>query len=214
MNASKIRAAVADIAADTDPTRKAAKLVSLCSALFRERGVELVVVGGSAIELLTEGAYASGDVDLCRLTPAPLPLRERQQIMGQLGAQGGPRSWQVAGAFVDLLGPLESLARTPLRRLQGAYGVIQVAQPEELLIERVLVSVYPQPYTPARDCAKKLAAVALGGAMEFDWREVRRLASLPEYRILPKCKELVREVAYELKTKSPLDSNERGHELG
>jgi hypothetical protein len=208
MNAKKIRVAVADIAADTDPTRKAAKLASLCSALFRERGVELVVVGGSAIELLTEGAYASGDVDLCRLTPAVLSVRERQEIMGQLGAQGGPRSWQVAGAFVDLLGSLESLARTPLRKLQGAYGVIQVAQPEELLVERVLVSVYPQPHPPARECAKKLAAVALGGAMQFDWKEVRRLATLREYRILPTCKALVREVAHELETKSPLDSNE------
>jgi hypothetical protein len=135
-------------------------------------------------------------------------LRERQEIMGQLGAQGGPRSWQVAAAFVDLLGSLESLARTPLRKLQGAYGVIQVAQPEELLVERVLVSVYPQPHPPARECAKKLAAVALGGAMQFDWKEVRRLATLREYRILPTCKALVREVAHELETKSPLDSNE------
>jgi hypothetical protein len=207
MNARKIKAAVADISADTDPTRKAAKLASLCSALFRERGVELVVVGGSAIELLTEGAYTSGDVDLCRLRPAPLPLRERQEIMGQLGAKGGPRSWQVAGGFVDLLGPLESLARTPLRKLQGAFGVIQLAQPEELLVERVLVSIYPQPHPPARDCAKKLAAVALGGAMELDWKEVRRLASRPEYGILAACKALVREVANELKTKSPLDPN-------
>ena len=207
MNARKIKAAVADISADTDPTRKAAKLASLCSALFRERGVELVVVGGSAIELLTEGAYTSGDVDLCRLTPAPLPLRERQEIMGQLGAEGGPRSWQVAGGFVDLLGPLESLARTPLRKLQGAFGVIQLAQPEELLVERVLVSIYPQPHPPARDCAKKLAAVVLGGAMELDWKEVRRLASRPEYGILTACKALVREVANELKTKSPLDPN-------
>ena len=163
MIAKKVRAEVADIAADTDPTRKAAKMASLCSALFRERGIELVVVGGSAIELLTEGAYTSGDLDLCRLTPAALPLRERQEIMGQLGAQGGPRSWQVAGLFVDLLGPLETLARTPLRKLQGAYGVIQVAQPEELLVERVLVSVYPQAHPPARDCAKKLAAVPLAG---------------------------------------------------
>jgi hypothetical protein len=207
MNARNIKAAVADISADTDPTRKAAKLASLCSALFRERGIELVVVGGSAIELLTEGAYTSGDVDLCRLTPAALPLRERQEIMGQLGAQGGPRSWQVAGAFVDLLGPLESLARTPLRKLQGAYGVIQVAQPEELLVERVLVSIYPQSHPPARDCAKKLAAVALGGAMELDWKEVSRLASRPEYGILLACKALVREVANELEIKSPLDSN-------
>ena len=30
MNAKKVRAAVADISADTDPTRKAAKLASLC----------------------------------------------------------------------------------------------------------------------------------------------------------------------------------------
>ena len=58
MNAEKARAAVADISADADPTRKAAKLASLCSALFRERGVELVVVGGSAIEL----NWRSGDL--------------------------------------------------------------------------------------------------------------------------------------------------------
>jgi hypothetical protein len=208
MNAKKVRAAVADISADTDPTRKAAKLASLCSALFREQGFELVVVGGSAIELLTEGAYTSGDLDLCRLNPAALPLRERQEIMGRLGAQGGPRSWQVAGLFVDLLGMLETLARTPLRKLQGAYGVIQVVQPEELLVERVLVSVYPQAYPSARECAKKLAAVAIGGALEVDWEEVRRLASRPEYGILPECKALVREVANELETQSPLDPHD------
>jgi hypothetical protein len=206
MKAEKLRAALADIAADGDPTRKTAKLASLCSALFRERGVELVVVGGSAIELLTDGAYTSGDLDLCYLKPAALPLRERQEIMGELGARGGPRSWQVGGMFVDVLGPLESLARTPLRRLRGASGMIQVIQPEVLLVERVLVSVYPQPYAPARQCAKKLAAVALSGAMELDWKEVGRLAGEPEYRILRECKAVVREVANELKTKSPLDS--------
>jgi len=205
MNAKKVRAAVADISADTDPTRKAAKLASLCSALFREHEIELVVVGGSAIELLTEGAYTSGDLDLCRLSPAALPLRERQQIMGELGAQGGPRSWQVAGMFVDLLGTLESLARTPLRKLEGPYGIIQIVQPEELLVERVLVSVYPQSHPPARECAKMLAAVALKGQVPMDWKEVRRLAGRPEYRILGVCKALVREVANELKLKSPLD---------
>jgi len=206
MLARKLKDALVDISADADPTRKAAKLASLCSALFRERGTELVVVGGSAIELLTEGAYTSGDLDLCSLGPATLSLRERQEIMGELGARGGPRSWEVAGLFVDLLGPLETLARTPLRKLKGTYGVVRVVQPEELLVERVLVSVYPQPYAPARRCAKKLAAVALGGAMELDWKEVRRLAGRAEYRILSECKALVREVANELKIKSPLDS--------
>ena len=200
-----LKAAVADVAADTDATRKAAKLASLCSALFRARGTELVVVGGSAIELLTDGAYASGDLDLCSLTSPTIPLRVRQEIMGQLGAQGGPRSWEVAGLFVDLLGPLETMARTPLRKLKGAYGIIHIVQPEELLVERVLVSVYPQAYVPARECAKKMLAVALGGAMDLDWKEVSRLASRAEYGILPECKALLREVANELKIKSPLD---------
>jgi hypothetical protein len=167
----------------------------------------LVVVGGSAIELLTEGAYTSGDLDCCLLKPKAVPLRQRQQIMGQLQGQGGPRSWQVAGQFVDLLGPLESLARTPLRKLAGPYGLVQIVQPEELLVERILVSVYPQQSVPARQCARKLAAVALGGALDLDWGEVQRLARRPEYRILPECKKVVDEIANELKVRSPFHSH-------
>src|SRR5580698_1859610 len=104
MEARKIKAALADVTTEKDPTIKSLKLASLCSALWAERGVELVVVGGSAIEILTEGAYASGDLDMCHATKATLPIRERQEIMGLLGAKGGPRNWQVAGMFVDVLG--------------------------------------------------------------------------------------------------------------
>src|SRR6267154_2205769 len=204
MNRHEIAAALTDITTEKDPTLRMLKLASLCSAVCRKRMVEVVVVGGSAIELLTDGAYVSGDLDLCLTNPATLTLRSRQQLMGELGAQGGPRSWQVGGLFVDLLGPLEVLARTPLRSFEGPYGIVRVVQPEELLVERILVSVYPQPYSPARDCARKLVAVSLGGALELDWAEVRRLALSPEYRTLAECRRLVKEVARELKTKSPL----------
>jgi len=207
MDPQAIKEAVADISSEQDPTVKSLKLASLCSALWRERGVELVVVGGSAIELLTEGAYTSGDVDLCHSTAATLPIRDRQEVMGQLGAKGGPRSWEVAGSYVDLLGPVESFARTPYRSVQGPYGKVLIMKPEDLLVERVLVSVYPQPHSAALDCARELAVVALGGALEIDWKEVRRVACLPEYRNLPECIALVREIANELKIKSPLDSD-------
>ena len=110
MDASKIKTALADISSEQDPTLKSLKLASLCSALWGERGVELVVVGGSAIELLTEGAYASGDLDLCHAKGATLPIRERQEVMGLLGAEGGPRNWKVGGVYVDFLGPVESFA--------------------------------------------------------------------------------------------------------
>jgi len=207
MDASIIKSALADVTAEQDPTIKSLKMASLCSALWAERGVELVVVGGSAIEILTEGAYASGDLDMCHATNASLPVRERQEVMGLLGAQGGPRNWQVAGMFVDVLGPVESFARTPYRRVRAPYGDVLLMKPEDLLVERVLVSVYPGENLAARDCAKKLIAMILDGSIPVDWAEVRRLANLPEYRNVAECVKLVKEVADELKIKSPLHSD-------
>src|SRR6266487_3935639 len=166
MDPQIIKKARADILTEKDPTLKSLKLASLCSALWAEHGVELIVVGGSAIEFLTEGACVSGDLDMCHATRATLPIRLRQEVMGQLQAKGGPRNWEVAGMFLDLLGPVESFARTPYRRLQGPYGEVMVTKPEDLLVERVLVSVYPEPNPAARDCAMKLVGVALGGALE------------------------------------------------
>ncbi len=207
MDAKKIKSALADITAEQDPTIKSLKMASLCSAVWLERGVELVVVGGSAIEILTEGAYASGDLDMCHINKATLPIRERQEIMGWLGAKGGPRNWQVAGMFVDVLGPAESFARTPYRRVQGPFGEVQVMKAEDLLVERVLISVYPGENSTARECARELAVVALAGAVSMNWDEVLRVASLPEYRNFSECKTLVNEVANELKIKSPFDSD-------
>ena len=135
MDGKKIHAALADISAEQDPTLKSAKLASLCSALWGERGVELIVVGGSAIEILTEGAYASGDLDMCHANKATLPVAERKEVMGLLDAKGGPRNWQVAGMYLDLLGPVESFARTPYRRVEAPYGSILLMKPEDLLVE-------------------------------------------------------------------------------
>jgi hypothetical protein len=207
MEAKKIKSALVNIAAEQDPTIKSLKMASLCSALWMERNVELVVVGGSAIEILTEGAYASGDLDMCHINKATLPIRERQEIMGLLGAKGGPRNWQVAGMYVDVLGPVESFARTPYRRVQGPFGEVQVMKAEDLLVERVLISVYPGENLTARKCARELAVVALAGAVSMNWVEVLRIANLPEYRNVKECETLVNEVAHELKIKSPFDSN-------
>ena len=142
MTPDEIQRALGDISAETDPTLKQLKLASLVSAIFRERGIELIVVGGSAIEFYTEGAYASGDLDLCLISPPRLDIRTRQELMGQLGARGGPRNWQVAGQFLDILGQVETLARTPFAELEAPFGPVRLLSAEDLLVERVLVSVY------------------------------------------------------------------------
>jgi hypothetical protein len=141
---------------------------------------------------------------MCYTGSLGVTLRQRQEIMGLLGAKGGPRSWQVAGMYFDLLGPAETFARTPYRRVQAPYGDVLIMKPEDLLVERVLVSVSPGENLAARDCAKAFIAVALREELEMDWTEVRRLASLPEYRNLPECEKLVQEVADELQLKNPL----------
>jgi hypothetical protein len=152
MDSEKIKSALADVTAEQDPTLKSAKLASLCSALWLERGVELVVVG----------------------------------------------------MYLDLLGPVESFARTPYRRVEAPYGSILLMKPEDLLVERVLMTFYLGESQTARDCAKKFISVILTGGVAVNWNEVRRLANLPEYRNLPQCVQLVKEVAGELKIKSPL----------
>jgi hypothetical protein len=205
MNDETIAAALGDIGGESDPTLKNLKLASLVSAVFRERGVELVLVGGSAIEFYTDGAYVSGDVDLCLLTPPRLDVPTRQRLMARLSGVGGPRNWQVAGAYVDILGELETSAQTPLQEQDGPYGRFKIVQPEDLLVERVLVSVYPHLHPPARECARKLAAVALDGTLEMNWREVARIASLPAYGNLAECRDMVGEIACELEIKNPLD---------
>ena len=209
MTPAQIQQALSDITAESDPALKHLKLASLVSAVFRERGVELVVVGGSAIEFYTEGAYVSGDLDLCvQSSSAALTVLQRQEIMAQLHATGGPRSWQVGGLYVDVLSAFENLARTPIRRLDGPSGQVRISPVEELIVERVLISKYPGDYPPARECAKKLLAAALLAEIETNWAEVKRLAENPAYKNWNDVKQLVHEQAQALQVRSPYHSDE------
>jgi hypothetical protein len=194
---------------EPDPSLKHLKLASLVGAIFAERGIELIVVGGSAIEFYTEGAYVSGDLDMCvGSAPAPLTARVRQELMGQLQAKGGPRSWQVGNLFVDILGAFENLARTPVRQLNGPSGPVRIAPVEELIVERVLASRYPGDYPPAEECAKKLVAAALLGEVETDWAEVKRLAQSQAYANWSDIKRVVYEQAQALEIRGPYDPDE------
>ena len=161
LTAPNIKAALSDIEETQDLLEKAMKLAGLVSCLFREAGWPLVVVGGSAVEFYTEGAYMSGDIDFCRQTLAPIPLRVSQEIMGRLEAAGGPRSWKAAGLFVDLLGLLENESTKRCTELQTPYGPVTLIPPEMILVERVLAAVYPSRNQEQYDIAKKMMASGL-----------------------------------------------------
>ena len=198
MTHDEVAGALRRIEGTTDLLERALLLAGLVSAAFRERGHDLVVVGGSAIEFYTEGAYMSGDVDFCRTASEPIPPRVVQSVIGELSGSGGPRSWMVAGMFVDLLGQVETDPDAPPRVVSPPLGDVTIASPESLLVERVLVSVYPQRHAESRMCAKKLMAACLSGRTPVDWGHVERLALDPRYAVLDEVREMRREVEREL----------------
>jgi len=173
----------ADIEATDDLLEKALKLSGLVSTLFAAAGWPLVVVGGSAVEFYTEGAYMSGDIDFCRQRPAAIPARMAQELMARLGGVGGPRSWKVCGLFVDVLGFLENEAKTRLREIQTPYGTVSVIPFEHALVERLFIAVYPSRNDADYEVAKKMAARAIANPALCDWEEVLRIADLSAYKI-------------------------------
>jgi hypothetical protein len=193
---------IREIEAIPDLLDRALRLSGLVTRIFRDAGWDLVVVGGSAIEFYTEGSYMSGDIDLCRRSLAPIPLRRAQDLMGRLGATGGPRSWKVAGLFVDLLGLLENEATTPCRTIGTPCGPISVIPAELAVVERALLAFYPRPDAEARTVAKKMLAVCVSGDTPVDWAEIRRLAGLPSFDVVDELDELKKEVMRELDLKA------------
>jgi hypothetical protein len=60
-----IQEALVDIQSTQDLLEKAMKLSGLVTTVFKKAGWDLVVVGGSAVEFYTEGAYMSkGGIDI------------------------------------------------------------------------------------------------------------------------------------------------------
>lgn len=180
-----------------DLLKKTLLLAALVTKAFKVAGWDLVVVGGSAVEFYTEGAYMSGDVDFCRLNARPIPLRLAQDVMATLGATGGPRSWQIAGLFVDLLGLFENEAKTPCREVVTPLGPVVIMPPELVVVERVLSAYYPRESSDNKAVARTIIAVGLSDRLSIDWDEVNRVAQLPDFRIAEEVKALKKEVSDE-----------------
>ncbi len=54
-----------------------------------------MIVGGSAIEFYTDGAYMSGDTDICWAGWKSPTMEEREEIMRQIpGIHGSTKSWR------------------------------------------------------------------------------------------------------------------------
>ncbi len=201
METERVQSALQLVESESDLNSKALLLAGLVSELFRERGFEPVVVGGSAIEFYTDGAYMSGDTDICwtgSRTPTP---DERGEIMHQIpgSRRKGTRSWQIAGLWVDLLGELSRYGNSPHFAMRTPLGQVVLLTVEELLAERVFAAQKWTGFNAEDDqCARKLLACVLREQIPCDWTEARRIAALPAYRCADELETMRREVETEL----------------
>ncbi|TLD72794.1 hypothetical protein FEM03_01610 [Phragmitibacter flavus] len=183
-----------------DPLARALLLAALVSERFRLKGYEPVVVGGSAIEFYTDGAYMSGDIDICWAGgKKPTPVERADVMSRQLGATGGSRSWKVGKMFVDLLGELESQAEEKMTMLETPQGSILLPPVEELLVERVFSArMWTPPNETDERCPRTLMAALLSGELQGDWKLVENLAMLSDYDCLEQVREMMDDVMREL----------------
>lgn len=203
MTTAEITAALALIRQETDLNSKSLLLAGLVSELFRERGFEPVVVGGSAIEFYTDGAYMSGDTDIC-WTGWPQPDEQQcEEIMKQIPgvkAHGGSKSWGIEGLWIDLLGEIDYRAEKAFSRIDTPHGEVRLIPVEDALAGRVYAA---RKYCSGHDekdddCAKKLMAAVLAGRIPIDWGEARRIAECPKYNCLTEFETVKAEVEAEL----------------
>lgn len=176
--------------AEKDQTRKNLLVAEVVSELLRGAGTEPVVVGGSAVEFYTEGAYVSGDVDIC-FAGARLPTpRERETLLSTVGEAVSIRSWDVAGVIVDILGSLETSARGPLQEI----GQLRLIQLEDLIAERILIATVPQFDADRWAVAKILLAAGWKNLVTLDRAELQRVAASPDYRVAEELQSLITEI--------------------
>lgn len=181
------------IRTETDQNRKNLLVAEVVSELLRAIGAEPVVVGGSAVEFYTDGAYVSADVDVC-FDGAKLPTpRERETVLAAAGQSVSIRSWNIAGVMVDLLGRLETSARSPLQTV----GKLRLIQIEDLIAERLLVATVPQFSAGRWQVAKVLLAAGWKNLVALDRAELWRVARSPDYKVGVELERMINEIESE-----------------
>jgi hypothetical protein len=154
---------------------------------FKARGINLIVVGGSAIEFYTEEAYLYNDIDLCKKTDLEkIDPKTEKEVFQKLGATstGTRRAWILDGVFVDLLGTIEHNQIPKYREIKTPEGNVTIFPAEEALVERCYLAFLNQP--PRENellVAKKMILSAILMRHEFDWNKSETLAASNHYGI-------------------------------
>ena len=112
---------------------RTAALAWWVQSLYPDKTVQPILVGGAAMELLTDGAYITADLDFVGIVPPPVASDLRKAEFGRLG-----RHWLHDKESVSIIFQGEAL-RSGERASEQAFGEYRVflISPEDLLVDRL-----------------------------------------------------------------------------
>jgi len=101
--------------------------------LARASGSDVVIVGGSAIEIYTRGGYVSGDIDIRADRPAV------QRVLSRWGFKAAGRLWIRSdwSIAIDVVGDRYSGDPYRATTISTPYGPVRIAVVEDLFVKRL-----------------------------------------------------------------------------
>ncbi len=151
-------------------TRSGERNLWLGALLAKEAATEIVIVGGSAIEIYSSAMYVSEDLDLVGERPSIIRVLERWGFRreGRLWSRSDLRLW-VDPVGKDYTGDVRKLCK-----VSTPYGSVRLASVEDLIAKRLIeTKVWPQAGTKLFHQALALAAEY---QREIDWNYVTCVA--------------------------------------
>lgn len=122
-----------DVLSQPDGPKKTASLVAWVQDLFSDQHEVPVLVGGAAVEILTGGAYTTGDLDFAGSVPAPV-----KRFLQESGFERSGRHWIHEAGQVYLEFPSETLDHREQAVRINIYGFdILLVSIEDLLVDRL-----------------------------------------------------------------------------
>lgn len=158
-----------------DGPQKTAALVAWIQALYEDDDSKPVLVGGAAVELLTGGAYTTGDLDFAGRVPATVARR-----LEQAGFERRGRHWIHTAGRVFVEFPSAALAAGEESiDLDVAGWRLRVLAPEAVLVDRLAAWEF---WESSRDAVNAFLVWRAVGD-RIDWGAAEALAR--EREVLP-----------------------------
>ncbi len=163
MDADEFRAAILSEETPHRQVRAFGAMLATESGLGTEG---LTVVGGSALEIYTEGDYVSGDVDLI--------AEDRERVVSVLRAWGFRKKgiYWVSPDFrpsVQIVGKYDSGSRLHTQIISTPYGRVRIGSVEDIVVKRLIEARHWR--RPSALAEAMLAVERYGREMDWDYVE-------------------------------------------